>query len=314
MGFCREGNRIDGLDGGRQVRLVGSGLGLERERDDGMTTRQGPRAGGQTRFGAGKPAQGRFGQSKGGAGRRPGAEAQDDRDGLTILYGWHPVSEALRNPKRALIKLLATENAALRLAEEIGELRITPEIVKPGAITGLLGPDAVHQGLYLEAEPLAGPAFDALPDDAVLLALDQITDPHNVGAIVRTAAAFGVAGIVTTARHAPGATGVLAKSASGGLEHVPFVTVRNLAEALIELGERGFTRVGLDSDAPESLDALTVARPLVIVLGAEGKGLRERTRGCCDVLARIPFSGAIRSLNVSNAAAITLYALGRKRD
>ncbi|KMO38217.1 23S rRNA (guanosine(2251)-2'-O)-methyltransferase RlmB [Methylobacterium aquaticum] len=274
-----------------------------------MTTRQGPRAGGQTRFGAGKPAQGRFGQSKGGAGRRPGAEAQDDRDGLTILYGWHPVSEALRNPKRALIKLLATENAALRLAEEIGELRITPEIVKPGAITGLLGPDAVHQGLYLEAEPLAGPAFDALPDDAVLLALDQITDPHNVGAIVRTAAAFGVTAIVTTARHSPTVTGVLAKSASGGLEHVPFVVVRNLAEALIELGERGFTRVGLDSEAPETLDAVGPRAPLVVVLGAEGKGLRQRTRECCDVMARIPFRGAIQSLNVSNAAAITLYAL-----
>ncbi|KMO38598.1 RNA methyltransferase [Methylobacterium tarhaniae] len=274
-----------------------------------MTIRQGPRAGGQNRFGQGKPARSQFGQGKGGAGWRPGAEARDDRDGLTVLYGWHPVSEALRNPNRTLLKLLATENAALRLAEEVGELRITPEIVKPGAITGLLGPDAVHQGLYLEAEPLAGPAFDALPDDAVLLALDQITDPHNVGAIVRTAAAFGVTAIVTTARHSPTVTGVLAKSASGGLEHVPFVVVRNLAEALIELGERGFTRVGLDSEAPETLDAVGPRAPLVVVLGAEGKGLRQRTRECCDVMARIPFRGAIQSLNVSNAAAITLYAL-----
>ncbi|GJD64923.1 23S rRNA (guanosine(2251)-2'-O)-methyltransferase RlmB [Methylobacterium frigidaeris] len=274
-----------------------------------MTTRQGPRAGGQSRFGQGKPAQGRFGQNKGGAGRRPGGEARDDRDGLTVLYGWHPVSEALRNPKREFRRLLATENAVSRLTEEVGELRIDPEVVKPGAITGLLGPDAVHQGLYLEAEPLAGPAFDTLPDDAVLLALDQITDPHNVGAIVRTAAAFGVTAIVTTARHSPAVTGVLAKSASGGLEHVPFVVVRNLAEALIELGERGFTRVGLDSEAPETLDAVGPRTPLVVVLGAEGKGLRQRTRECCDVMARIPFRGAIQSLNVSNAAAITLYAL-----
>ncbi len=232
-----------------------------------------------------------------------------------MLYGWHPVVQALGNAARGLHRLLATENAAARLEAEFGgALRITPELVRPSEIGRLLGPDAVHQGLYLEAEPLPAPGLDDLPADALLLALDQITDPHNVGAIVRTAAAFGVAGIVTTARHAPGATGVLAKSASGGLEHVPFVTVRNLAEALIALGERGFTRVGLDSDAPESLDALTVARPLVIVLGAEGKGLRERTRNCCDVLARIPFSGAIRSLNVSNAAAITLYALGRTAD
>ncbi|SFV06826.1 23S rRNA (guanosine2251-2'-O)-methyltransferase [Methylobacterium sp. 174MFSha1.1] len=278
-----------------------------------MTTRQAPRGGGwKGSQGKGGPGRGGFGKGgfgKGGPGRRFGDEARDEREDLTVLYGWHPVSEALRNPKREFRRLLATENGALRLAEEVGELRITPEIVKPGAITGLLGPDAVHQGLYLEAEPLAGPAFDALPDDAVLLALDQITDPHNVGAIVRTAAAFGVTAIVTTARHSPTVTGVLAKSASGGLEHVPFVVVRNLAEALIELGERGFTRVGLDSDAPETLDAVGPKTPLVVVLGAEGKGLRQRTRECCDVMARIPFRGAIQSLNVSNAAAITLYAL-----
>lgn len=209
-------------------------------------------------------------------------------------------------------RLLATENAIARLTQAFGaDLRITPKLVGPNEISRRLGPDAVHQGLYLETEPLLAPSLDDLPDDAVLLALDQITDPHNVGAIVRTAAAFSVAGIITTLRHAPGATGVLAKSASGGLEHVPFVTVRNLAETLIELGERGYNRIGLDSDTGQDLDGLTVSRPSVIVLGAEGKGLRERTRTCCDVLARIPVSGAIRSLNVSNAAAIALYALGR---
>ncbi len=229
-----------------------------------------------------------------------------------MLYGWHPVVQALGNGARRLHRLLATENAALRLAEEFGAgLRITPELVRPSEIGRLLGPDAVHQGLYLQAEALAAPGFDDLPADALLLALDQITDPHNVGAIVRTAAAFRVAGILTTARHAPGATGVLAKSASGGLEHVPFLTVRNLADALIDLGERGYARIGLDSDAPRSLDGLVAARPVVVVLGAEGKGLRERTRTCCDVLAGIPVSGAIRSLNVSNAAAIALYALSR---
>nr|WP_128565243.1 23S rRNA (guanosine(2251)-2'-O)-methyltransferase RlmB [Methylobacterium crusticola] len=260
-----------------------------------MTTRQAPRSGGRGR---------------GGPARRPGGgEARGPAEGRVVLYGWHPVSEALRNPGRALHRLLATENAALRLAEEVGALRIAPEIVRPSAINGLLGPDAVHQGLYLEAEPLEGPDFDSLPDDAVLLALDQITDPHNVGAIVRTAAAFGVTAIVTTARHSPAATGVMAKSASGGLEHVPLVVVRNLAEALIELGERGFTRIGLDSEADATLDAVAPRAPLVVVLGAEGKGLRQRTRECCDRMARIPFRGAIQSVNVSNAAAITLYAL-----
>ncbi|KQP94386.1 RNA methyltransferase [Methylobacterium sp. Leaf113] len=226
-----------------------------------------------------------------------------------MLYGWHPVAQALANEGRKLHRLLATENAMTRLAEEIGPLRIDPEMVRPSAINALLGPDAVHQGLYLEADPLPGPDLDELGDDVLLLALDQITDPHNVGAIVRTAAAFGVAGIITTARHSPNATGVLAKSASGGLEHVPLIVVRNLSDALVDLGKRGFTRIGLDSDAETALDSIGPKRPAVIVLGAEGKGLRQRTRDNCDVLARIPFSGEIRSINVSNAAAITLYAL-----
>ncbi len=233
-------------------------------------------------------------------------------DDAVVLYGWHPVCEALANEKRGLRRLLASENAILRLQETFGDaLRIAPELVRPAEIGRLLGADAVHQGLYLEADPLPAPALDAMPEDALLLALDQITDPHNVGAIVRTAAAFGVTGIVTTVRHAPGATGVLAKSASGGLEHVPFITVRNLAEALITLGERGLPGSGSIPMRRWSSGPWTRRAPLVIVLGAEGKGLRERTRSCCDTLARIPFSGAIRSLNVSNAAAITLYALGR---
>ena len=248
-------------------------------------------------------------------GRRPARpRPAGPADGVSVLYGWHPVVQAMGNTERRLHRLLATENGAARLEAELGPLRIVPELVRPSDINALLGPDAVHQGLYLEAEPLAAPGLDDLPEDALLLALDQITDPHNVGAIVRTAAAFGVAAIVTTARHAPGATGVLAKSASGGLEHVPFITVRNLAEALIALGERGFTRIGLDSDAEVDLGSLEPRRPAVVVLGAEGKGLRERTRSCCDVLAKIPFTGAIRSLNVSNAAAITLYALRARAE
>lgn len=240
---------------------------------------------------------------------RPPSGLRGAEGEYVVLYGWHPVVQALANTGRRLHKLLATENALTRLTEEIGALRIEPELVRPSAINALLGPDAVHQGLYLEADPLAAPDLDELPDDALLLALDQITDPHNVGAIVRTAAAFGVAAVITTARHSPNATGVMAKSASGGLEHVPLVIVRNLGEALIDLGRRGFTRIGLDSEAATSLDTIGPKRPAVIVLGAEGKGLRHRTRECCDVLARIPFSGEIRSLNVSNAAAITLYAL-----
>ncbi|GEP03862.1 23S rRNA (guanosine(2251)-2'-O)-methyltransferase RlmB [Methylobacterium oxalidis] len=278
-----------------------------------MTTRHdrpsGPRSAppgaGRGRPGGFRPSD-RSGDRRGGPGGPRGGP-----DDPVVLYGWHPVVQALGNSGRRLHRLLATENGAARLAEALGTLPIVPEIVRPNAINALLGPDAVHQGLYLEVDPLPAPGLDALPEDALLLALDQITDPHNVGAIVRTAAAFGVAGIVTTLRHSPSATGVLAKSASGGLEHVPLITVRNLAEALIELGERGFTRIGLDSEAETELDAVGPRRPAVVVLGAEGKGLRQRTRECCDVLARIAFTGEIRSLNVSNAAAITLYALSR---
>ena len=240
--------------------------------------------------------------------RARGARGDDE---VVVLYGWHPVVEALRNERRPVRRLLATENSANRLQEAVPDLRIQPELVKPHDISRLVEPDAVHQGLYLEADPLPSPTLETLPDSALVLALDQITDPHNVGAIVRTAAAFKVDAILTTARHSPSATGVLAKSASGGLEHVPFVIVRNLAEALIALGERGFQRIGLDSDADTPLDSVAVRRPLVVALGAEGKGLRQRTKECCDVVGRLDMPGAIKSLNVSNATAITLYALTR---
>jgi 23S rRNA (guanosine2251-2'-O)-methyltransferase len=247
--------------------------------------------------------------------RRFQREARSHRgredDEATVLYGWHPVVEALRNGRRRVRRLLATENSARRLQEEVPDLSVEPQLVRPGDISRLLEADAVHQGLYLEADPLPSPSLDDLPAAAMILALDQITDPHNVGAIVRTAAAFQVDAILTTARHSPSATGVLAKSASGGLEHVPFVIVRNLAEALIGLGERGFLRVGLDSDGDKPLDGIEVRRPLVVVLGAEGKGLRQRTRECCDVIGRLDVPGAIKSLNVSNATAIVLYALTR---
>jgi 23S rRNA (guanosine2251-2'-O)-methyltransferase len=222
------------------------------------------------------------------------------------------VVEALRNRRRRFRRLLATENSARRLGEELGELPIQAEVVRPDAINRLVEPDAVHQGLYLEASPLPSPTLETLEPQALVVALDQITDPHNVGAIVRTSAAFGVDAIVTTARHSPAATGVLAKSASGGLEHVPFLTVRNLAETLIELGERGFLRVGFDSGGDVELGAITVRRPLAVVLGAEGKGLRQRTRACCDAVGRLEMPGAIKSLNVSNAAAVALYALSSR--
>jgi 23S rRNA (guanosine2251-2'-O)-methyltransferase len=236
--------------------------------------------------------------------RRNRGEASD---GPVILYGWHTVTAALANPQRTIRKLWLTENATRRLSEDGIDTRVAPEIVRPGLIDQRLGPDAVHQGLLAEADPLPSPDIDSLAQQGIVLVLDQITDPHNVGAILRSAAAFAVKAIVTTARHSPEATGVLAKSASGALELVPLVTVQNLARALTEMNDQGFMTVGLDSQGSENLAAVNLQQPLALVLGAEGKGLRQLTRETCSVVARLDMPGEIKSLNVSNAAALALY-------
>jgi len=217
------------------------------------------------------------------------------------------VTLALQNPGRHIRKLLLTENAARRLAEDNIKAPIAPEIVRPSQIDQLLGPDAVHQGLLAEADPLPSPDIETLAAEGMILVLDQITDPHNVGAIMRSAAAFAVKAIVTTNRHSPEATGVLAKSASGALELVPLVTVQNLARALTTLNERGFMTVGLDSEGGDNLAAIALRQPLALVLGAEGKGLRQLTRETCSHVARLDMPGEIKSLNVSNAAVLALY-------
>jgi len=247
------------------------------------------------------------------SGRRPAWRSRETSpDGPAILYGWHTVAAALANPQRHIRKLWLTENAARRLADDKIDTRVTPEIVRPNLIDQRLGPDAVHQGLLAEADPLPSPDIDTLAQEGMVLVLDQITDPHNVGAIMRSAAAFAVKAIVTTARHSPEATGVLAKSASGALELVPLVTVQNLARALTELNDQGFMTVGLDSQGSEDLAAMTLRQPLALVLGAEGKGLRQLTRETCSAVARLDVPGEIKSLNVSNAAVLALYIGGTR--
>jgi 23S rRNA (guanosine2251-2'-O)-methyltransferase len=253
--------------------------------------------------GGGKP----FKKPGKSAGRPAWRDRESDTDGPVILYGWHTVTMALANPQRQIRKLTLTENAAKRLADENIETRVTPEIVRPQEIDRLLSPDAVHQGLLAEADPLPSPDIEDLVQDGMVLVLDQITDPHNVGAILRSAAAFAVKAIVTTARHSPEATGVLAKAASGALELVPMVTVQNLARALTTLNELGFQTVGLDSEGSADLSEVTLREPLALVLGAEGKGLRQLTRDTCSVVARLDVPGEIKSLNVSNAAVLSLY-------
>ena len=250
-------------------------------------------------------------------GRSPrGAETRAG-DGAVILYGWHTVKAALENPARRIRRLFATENAARRLAEDglaldVFAPGVETELVRPDAIAHRLGPDAVHNGLLAEADPLPSPELDELEPAGIVLVLDQITDPHNVGAILRTAAGFAVAAVVTTARHSPEATGVLAKSASGALEYVPIVTVQNLARALELLRERGYLLVGLDSTGDIDLGKAPLRAPLALVLGAEGKGLRQLTRATCDRVARLDLPGRIKSLNVSNAAALALYIASKR--
>ncbi len=244
--------------------------------------------------------------------RRQSRAARGHDDEVIILFGWHTVKAALENPARVIRKLYATENAARRLAEDGVVLAVAPEIVRPDALARRLGPEAVHNGLLVEADPLTAPDVESLPAAGIVLVLDQITDPHNVGAILRTAAGFAVAAVVTTARHSPEATGVLAKAASGALELVPIVIVQNLARALEGLRTRGFQLVGLDSSGDMPLAEAPLRAPVALVLGAEGKGLRQLTRTTCELVARLDLPGRIKSLNVSNAAALALYIASQR--
>ncbi|MER9076791.1 23S rRNA (guanosine(2251)-2'-O)-methyltransferase RlmB [Mesorhizobium sp. M0904] len=241
--------------------------------------------------------------------RQPVPPGKTAADGLVRLYGLHTVRAALDNPRRKIKKMLVTRNAAERLAiADLAALPFKAELVEPKDIDKVTGSDAVHQGVLIEAEPLKPKRLDALGDTRLVLVLDQITDPHNVGAILRSAVAFGAGALITTARHSPQESGVLAKSASGALEHIDQIEVKNLADALEQLHEAGFQTIGLDSDGPAELETSFAGAKIALVLGAEGKGLRQKTRETVTTLARLDMPGAIRSLNVSNAAAVSLYA------
>ena len=231
----------------------------------------------------------------------------------TLVYGFHAVRAELVARRRTLIAVHATEAAAAKLAPEIGGAGLAARIVTADDLTRRLGANAVHQGVLVEAGPIEPiDLSDIASRSGIILVLDQVTDPHNVGAILRTAAAFDVDALVTTTRHAPDFTGVVAKAASGGLDHVPIAEVTNLARALEELGELGYFRVGLDAEGDQPFATLGLRRPLALVLGAEDKGLRRLTRENCDALARLDMPGVIKSLNVSNACAVAL-TLARQR-
>ena len=239
--------------------------------------------------------------------KKPLPPGEAPQDGLLRLYGLHTVRAAIDNPRRTIRRMLVTRNALERL--EIVDPAALPfpvQIVEPRDIDKITGTDAVHQGVLIESLALKPKPLNALGDTPLVLVLDQVTDPHNVGAV-----AFGAGALITTSRHSAHESGVLAKAASGALEHIDLIEVRNLAEALGELHQAGFQTIGLDSEGPEAVENSLSGTRIALVLGAEGKGLRQRTRETVSVLARLDMPGPIRSLNVSNAAAVSLYAARR---
>ncbi len=235
------------------------------------------------------------------------------------LFGLHAVRDALLNPRREKLRLIVTRNALDKLAEAVAASGLEPELVDPRKFTAPLDEGSVHQGAAMEVRPLN---WGSLADVAVsgagaplVVLLDRVTDPHNAGAVLRSAEVFGARAVIAPRHHSAPETGALAKTASGALERQPYLRVTNLSDAMIELKDAGYLLIGLDGEAPTTLaEAVAGAgtRPIGLVLGAEGPGLREKTRETCDLLARIPAAGGFGSLNVSNAAAVSLYAASQR--
>jgi 23S rRNA (guanosine2251-2'-O)-methyltransferase len=259
----------------------------------------------------------RHGKFTPGQGRERDRGGERPSDPGSWLFGTHAVAAALGNPRRQCRRLLLTKESEREFAG-LTDRVAAPEVVEREQIERLLPRGAVHQGAALLADPLPGldleEAAEPKEESALVVVLDRVTDPHNVGAIVRSAAAFGALAVVLTDRHAPTTTGVLAKAASGAIEHVPIVRVPNLARALRQLGDLGYWRIGLDAGVPTTLAAAVGGqRRIALVLGAEGSGMRRLTGELCDVHARLPIGPAVESLNVSNAAAVALYECVRER-
>ena len=260
-----------------------------------------------------RPGRERF--SPGGHGRPGAFKSQPDKDGSDWLWGLHAVVAALENPLRPTPKrLIATADRARKLTEQFGALPLL-QIVEGQAIANQLPPGASHQGVAIKTPPIESLTIDELGDSSAgfLLMLDQVTDPQNVGAIFRSAAAFGAGGVILQDRHAPALVGALAKAAAGAIDAIPHARVTNLSRALEQLAEMGWRAVGLDGAAGGTLAEVLDERPTVLVLGSEGEGLRRLVAEHCDALGRIPMPGGFESLNVSNAAAVALYEISTRR-
>ena len=253
--------------------------------------------------------RGRAGRMKGGRGSGRASAGQ------VRLWGRHAVEAALKNPDRQHRKLWATREGVASLDGEL-PADFPVEYADVADLARLVAKDAPHQGLVLECAALEDRFLDEVLDGdpaRPIVVLDQVTDPHNVGAIMRSAVAFNAAALVTQDRHAPPEGGVIAKSASGALETLPWIRVVNLARAMEEMAEAGYWRIGLTGHTDTTFGDALPAGPVAIVLGAEGEGMRQNIQTHCDALAKLPISNEIESLNVSNAAAIALYAVATRR-
>jgi 23S rRNA (guanosine2251-2'-O)-methyltransferase len=294
--------RNDRKTRGEQGSERGSGRGSDRGSDGGSGRGSGGESGGG-RKGGWNPNRPRFKPKK------------EDASGW--LWGRHAVEAALANPARSgEMRLLATADRARELQPLLNKHRkgMRVDLVEPRQLTERLPTGAVHQGLALKTQPLDGVSVEELgkAGAGVILMLDQVTDPQNVGAIFRSAAAFGARGVILQDRNAPTLAGALAKAAAGAIDRVPCARVTNLSRALETLSEMGWRSVGLAGEAEQTLSEALDERPTVLVLGSEGEGIRRLVSEHCDALGRIPMPGGFESLNVSNAAAVALYETVRR--
>jgi len=274
----------------------------------------------QPLIGRGAPKRPAELSAKAPAGNPAPARENRSSTGELWIYGHHPVAAALANPLRKVLRIVATTEAAAKLQDEPGIPARTLGQLKGAArkeIDQLVGPEAVHQGVAVLTHPLEHELIDVLAQlppsqDSCIIVLDQVTDPHNVGAILRSAAAFGAVAVIAPDRHAPDESGSMAKSASGALDKIPYVKAGNLVRALEVIKEHQFWLVGLAADTDQRLSDVKLGGRIALVLGAEGEGLRRLVRETCDHVASLPMAGDMESLNISNAAAVALYERARQ--
>jgi 23S rRNA (guanosine2251-2'-O)-methyltransferase len=261
----------------------------------------------------------KFHSSRSNTKNRSGSKPSRESGGAYWMYGLHACAAALENPERSFRRICLAKAGEGKIGHLLGEKKRLLEQVEPSQLDMMLGPDVPHQGIAMLVNPLEPPALDDVLHEreaeetmAPVVLLDHITDPHNVGAILRSAAAFGIAAVITTRAHAPKESGAMAKAASGALETVPLVQVGNLVQGMEVLKQHGYWCIGFDSDTDNTLEDLDFGVKTAIVLGAEGEGMRRLTWEQCDAVIRIPMTDNMESLNVSNAAAIALYSISRK--